>query len=559
MKRNPFPKSFLRKTARLIPILFFIGLLLSGLVLHDNYGGFTDELMEIETAVINLQAFFDKIPIIKNINQLNMPKDHDFSSLPSLVDYEDRGYGTAVMTPTILVNLLPGIQLDIAQLMDLRRFYVFFNFWLATICFYRLLLQRFDKNRLIALTGPLMLVLTPRLFAESFYNCKDMIFFSWFLISLCGLGAYQSSRKNRWLILFVFAAGLAINTRYYGIVLLAALVFCLGINLLTDRANRKRELVTLLLTVAGLLIWIYLVTPFLWTNNLSNIRAALGFITDQPVIGDAELFMGRLVAPREVWYYIPIWMGITIPVLYLGLFLITIIFLLQRTIAFRLLSATEKQKFTFDLMCLLMLLGSILAIGFSGATIYHGWRHVYFLYAPFIYLSVYGLARIVGINDLSNERKIPPWRRVAATALCLLSFSTTTLWTVRNHPLDFAYFNEIGRRFATNFSRDYWGVASKSCVLDLLHDYNGRRISLALNEDLTWGSILFSIMRLPKSAQEKFDPVWKTENAEEICFSYKNTKGNQHQITDFELIKSYTVDGYDVAGLYKRIRNFKFD
>ena len=546
-------------------ILFFILLLAAGVVLHDDYGGFTDEMLHIQTAAIQYKLILSKFMPAEQIPDIPI---FGLDSLPALEGYINQYYGEAVMLPTLFISAIPGIGMDTASFLNFRRFYTFLNFWLALICFYKLIQYRFS-NRLLAFTGTLMLLLTPRFFAESFYNCKDIVFFSWFLISLCAIAGYYFTSSTKSLILFGFAAALTVNTRIYGLVLYGMLICLVSLSALLRHETLSKNLRKPALTIFLSLGFYWLITPFLWQNPIQNFLAGITFAADQVGIdplavssgkslirlGDAELFMGQLVSPKNVWYYIPVWMGITIPIVYCFLFLAGIIVLISSFFRKR-KNSLDWQPLVFDGAMLLTLITIFGMIVLSKATLYHGWRHVYFLYVFFLYLSVFGLNAIFQHKFASNS--VTVLKNLMISVMVVFSFSTTGIWMIRNHPLDFVYFNEIGRNYADQFSRDYWGVASKSCVLDLLNEYDGRRISLDLNADLTWGSINFSLLRLPLEQQAKFDPVWKTENAEYACFSYKNTPGNGYILPDFEPIQVYQVDGYDVATVFKRVTNFKY-
>ncbi len=556
---------FPEKWQRLAVVLFFLFLLAAGVVLHDDYGGFTDEFLHIQTAAMQYKQILSKVMAPDQIPEIPI---FDLEALQPFEGYINRYYGEAVMLPTLFIAALPGVSLDTAEFLNFRRFYTFLNFWLALICFYQLLRIRFS-NRLLAFAGMQMLLLTPRFFAESFYNCKDIVFFSWFLISLCGIAWYLLGRTKKGLVLFAFAAALTINTRIYGAALYAFLVLIVFFSELKADGHPFRKLKAPLAAILFSIAFYWLITPFLWENPIRNFFAGLTFASDQVGIdplavssgkslvrlGDAELFMGQIIAPRDVWYYIPVWIGITVPVIYLVLFGAGVIALPAAWVRKR-RSPSEKNALLFDSFMLIWLVGITALIILSKATLYHGWRHVYFLYVFILYLSVYGLNELMQLKIRSEI--VMRAKKIALFGVCLASFISTGSWIVRNHPLDFVYFNEIGRAAAPQFSRDYWGVASKKCVLDLLNEYDGRRVSLDLNADRTWGSIEFSLLRLPLKQQAKFDPVWKTENAEYACYSYKNTLGNNFVLEDFEPIHVYRVDGYDVAAVFKRVKNFKY-
>ncbi|MHC1773483.1 MAG: hypothetical protein AB9907_17445 [Flexilinea sp.] len=558
----------MKKIQILMPFVFFILLLCAAFVLHDDYGGFTDETLEIETAAVNAKYILSRFPALFPDTNILIPLVGNLDNVPDLLTYDDRTYGTAVMLPTIFVNQIPGISLNTAEFLNFRRLYTFFSFFLALICFFFLLKTRFD-NILIAMIGTIMLTLTPRIFAESFYNCKDIVFFSWFLVSLSGIGIYLIRRSNWGLILFCIGFGLAANTRLIGFILWPAFLLIIGFDLIKEKKQIKKRYKSLLIAFAGSLIFFYIITPYLWGSPVNHLIEGFRFSSDRLTsretgllsetnlapLGQAELFFGEFIAPKDIWYYLPVWMGITIPLLYLILFLTEILFMGGQFIRQKKRSGYNRTGL-FDQFCLALFVGCMAGIILTKTNLYHGWRHAYFLYAPFIYLAACGFG---SLWDTSFRKGIiQKGKNVVLLGIVSVSFASTGFWVVKNHPLDFVYFNEIGRRYARQFTRDYWGVASKSCVLDLLNEYDGRRISLDLNADYTWGSIEFSLMRLPEEQQKKFDPVWQIENAEYLCFSYKNIPGNNYPIPDFEILKTYRVDGYDVAAIYKRVSNFKY-
>ncbi len=553
----------MKKIQLLIPIFFFILLLCAGIILHNDYGGFTDELLHIQTAAINYKFVLSKVIPVEKIPPVPI---FDLNKLPDLNKYINQYYGEAVMMPTLLISLIPRISFTTAEFLNFRRFYTFLNFFIALICFYSLLRIRFS-NQMIAFIGTIMLTLSPRFFAESFYNSKDIIFFCWFLISIFGIGFFII-KNSRWgLLIFSVAFGLTVNTRIYGIILLPAFLCLMLIDNAKNHHNSSKRLWQILITAICALLLYFILTPYLWENPFQGFLAGLRFSSqevgisqtdllnknNQVSLGNQELFMGRFVPPGQTWLYIPVWMGITIPLLYIILFFFELFFFLKQTFRNKLFQFLNNT-YLFDSFCIILFFGCLTGIIISKVTIYHGWRHIYFLYAPFIYLAACGFGNIWNISF--QKKIIQRIKNVFFLGIISVSFATTGLWIVKNHPLDFVYFNEIGRHYAQQFTRDYWGVASKSCIQDLAGEYDGiHPMLLGVNADLTYGSAENSLLRFPTEIQERFQVVWKNDNAEYLCFSYKNIPGNDHQIPGFEIMKTYRVDGYDVAAIYKRINN----
>ncbi|NMB92806.1 MAG: glycosyltransferase family 39 protein [Flexilinea flocculi] len=554
-------KKTVNSLSKWIPILFFILLFCAAWILHDDYGGFTDELLHIQTAEVNYKYVLSKFLPEDKIPDVPI---YDLDTIPDLYNYVNQYYGEAVMMPTILVSILPGVNFSTADFLNFRRFYTFLNFFITLISFYFLMKFRFS-NQQIAFVSVLFLVFSPRLFAESFYNSKDIIFFCWFFISIFGIGLFLLQNNCWGLIIFAIALGFSVNTRIYGIVLLPAFLYLSIVDHFINHRSSKRRLFYIFLTILFALLFYLIITPFLWENPFQQFLNAINFSSQQVgidpnnlnqlekevTLGNQELFFNDYIFPGKTWYYIPAWIGLTIPVINILFFFLGIIYFLRQSFQIKNVFSMNSN-YLFDGFCLLLFFISLISIIISRATMYHGWRQSYFLYAPFIITNALGFAHLW--NQQLNTKKQWVIKNSILLLTCLISFLSTGFWMIKNHPFDFVYFNEIGRYFAQQFTRDYWGVASKSCIQEVDRHYiDGDPIRLGVNADLTYGSAQNSLLRFPEETQAHFQVIWKNENADYLCFSYKNIPGNSHPIPGFEIIKTFQVDGYDVAAVYRRI------
>lgn len=523
-------------------LALFLGWLAVGSRYFDDYGGFTDELVEVQTGAVNLKYAASVIPMLSNLKTLQLPMYGELDDLPDLLTYKDRVYGVTSLLPTFLVNLIPGISLDLRTYLKFRRLFIFLMFGFGAACFTLYLLRRYPK-RWVAPMGLMVLILSPRFFAESFYNSKDIVFFTWFLISLSCVGWYSLNRSRRALGFFCLTFGLTANARYFGIGLLPAVLALIAVIEVQAKQSLKELLRLEGLVLTGSLGVFYLASPYLWAFDWASIWSGLTFVTNLPGIGDGELFWGKLIAPRELPYYLAVWIGITTPLFYLVLALTGACGSLGEWVKSRSLMKLPRETI-FDLFCLTLFLVYYALIVISKATIYHGWRHAYFLYAPMLVLIASGLAKIMTARYAAV--------RLSAVLACVLTFAMTVRWIAVNHPLDFAYFNALGRPIASGFSRDSWGVGSRPCIEYLASTLSDEQIDFGVNEDLTWGAAEFTLWALPDSVAERFNVIWQTDHAEAFCFSYKNTAGNDYQRDGFRLMKTFFVDGAAVVGAYQR-------
>src|SRR5262249_31796022 len=107
--------------------------------------------------------------------------DH-LSHVDSLNEYPDLDHGVAFEAPAVALEVIFGIQ-------DKKNVFLFrhlLTFLLALAGIYvvqKMAERRFSDWR-IGLLAALFLVLSPRLFAESFYNSKDVVFMAVFAIAM---------------------------------------------------------------------------------------------------------------------------------------------------------------------------------------------------------------------------------------------------------------------------------------------------------------------------------------------------------------------------------------
>ena len=137
----------------------------------------------------------------------------------------DRFYGVAFELPLfLLTERVLGLE-DPRHVYLARHVLTHLFFLLGGFCCY-LLALRLSGDRLIALLVMLLFLLSPRLYAHSFFNSKDPVFASAFVMALLfasrafdkdSAGAYRQCGA---------AAGLLVNLRIMGAVLVA---HCVGL------------------------------------------------------------------------------------------------------------------------------------------------------------------------------------------------------------------------------------------------------------------------------------------------------------------------------------------
>jgi hypothetical protein len=132
-------------------------------------------------------------------------------------------------------------------------------------------------------------------------------------------------------------------------------------------------------------------------------------------------------------------------------------------------------------LLLLMVLMPWLFVVVNQSAIYDSWRHYYFIYPPMVIL-----AGITGIQVYPVLRQ--PLARTCWIGIGLLGLGVPIRWSIRNHPLEHVYFNELVGgikgaygRFETEYYGDGLRLASEKLLRHLQTHERNRPITIAEN------------------------------------------------------------------------------
>ena len=101
----------------------------------------------------------------------------------------------------------------------LRHLSIFVIFWVGCWALYGLAWQRFRRRRWALLTV-LLLVLSPRFFAEAFFNGKDIVFMAGFTLAMYTLVRLRARPTLGRTALHALATALTIDVRVPGLLLI---------------------------------------------------------------------------------------------------------------------------------------------------------------------------------------------------------------------------------------------------------------------------------------------------------------------------------------------------
>jgi hypothetical protein len=424
-------------------LLFLLTFLLvsCGLFLLNTYGVGWDEEAQMK------------------IGQMNA--DYMLGKNTDLLTHKDRVYGPAV---EIALHLISRLGNSTKQIYLLRHAAIHLLFLISLLGFYKSIQQLFPSSRYsfgYGILGILLMVLSPRIYADTFYNSKDAVF-----LSLAVLHFYTLLRATRkmtyssWM-LHALVSALLVDVRLPGVFhvgLSTGLIIYLGV---IKKSDRKKIGYIAGLYSALTLLFIYLCWPYLWMNPITRFVEAFqtmkAFPWEERILFKAQLIQPLVTYPKN---YLLTWITITIPmVLFLFIPVGLIATLIQRMKVGQEDQRSVDKEILYALPMLYALVPLLILLVLK-PVLYDGWRQAYFLY-PFLVLL--GLQ---GIHFLFNQGV--RWLRIMVVSLLLGQFTLLGIFWIKHYPYGYVYFNETVSHkpnyLLQQYDRDYWGLSYKQAL-----------------------------------------------------------------------------------------------
>jgi hypothetical protein len=440
-----------------LTLAFFIGTLFLGLKIYQDYGLAWDEPNQVDIGRTNWYY----------IREGNL----------KLLTFKDRYYGPAYE----LLILRFNDSWDTRQLFPSRHLFNFL-FFLAGVAAFFWLAHRIFASKWLALLASLFLLLSPRIFADSFYNTKDIPFMVALIFALCTMMLFLD--KPGWEIagLHGVTCAFLIAVRVTGIFILVITLAFLAARWFSQSWKGKilgRELLAGLIYLVSTLGLMIIFWPILWHDPLGEFTNALKEMSHFPFVGDI-LYLGHIMSPAQrqlPWHYIPVWISISTPLIYLACFSFGVIFILIDL--FRQPGKFYEGRKRDHLIFLACFFGPVLAVIMLRSTLYNGWRQMFFIYPSFILIAVQGLQSTM---HFLRHRFRPSLIYPILAILLVIGLSDPISFMVRNHPFENMYFNRLAGKnmlqIKQRFEFDYWGLAFKQGIEYILESDPDQKIPI---------------------------------------------------------------------------------
>ena len=519
--------------------IFFLIFFLVGIFITKDYGVSSDEYASRIKGFVTLNYLGEKYA--PEINK----KYKENKNIPNFKEFEQgRNYGVVFEAPASFIEVILKIK-DKKNQFLLRHYLTFLIFFISTIFFYRILKRRFDNN--FAILGTIFLILSPRIFANSFYNNKDLVFLSFFIISsFYSLKLIEKPNLKNCLKFSLFAA-LTIDVRILGILVVFTNFF---ISIYKNFIEKKiiQSCHIIFLTLVFTIFFTIIFWPYLWESPLNNFISAFSSMA-QFEISTKNLFLGKLVDGKQTqWYFLITWIFISTPILYLLLFIFGIISTCKIVIQKRL--NLDKQEYFFDLLFLITFFSPLFAVILFNSTLYNGWRQVYFIYPSLIYLSIVGYYFLIAL--------LKPKFYKFLYLIIVTNLFLTFYWMISNHPYQYVYFNNLVPKtnLSQKFDLDYWGLSYKQAfekILKIEKDNNG----IIKIYNLSHNKLFYPLFSIDKKNRNKFKVVRNLDKADYLITNfYLDDKSMNLDLDDeFEVVNEIKVYNQSINTIYKKQAN----
>ena len=536
---------------RFLTSLFFLSFLLLGFCIFRDYGLSTDEPLQRIIGLKSLDFLAHKFQIswlLNGAQPLSNPESI-FSG------FADRDYGVIFELPAELLVRIFSIQGP--EIYYARHLFTFLVFFTSCIFFYKTIIIRYADFR-IALLGTAILVLSPRIFGDSFFNDKDLVFLSLFVIATYTLFSLIVRLNTRSALWHALACAFAINCRMMGIILpvvtVAVLVFLLVFKKISlKNCVRIFGVYALSITCLVVLFW-----PWLWANPYEHFLTALKNMAHFRTVPNLH-FMGHVIPANNLpWFYVPVWIFITTPIGYLIFFIVGLI----ATIAELLRNGFfPKNKFytLLDIINLGLAISPVLMVILLHSVLYNGWRHLYFIYPSVVMVCLFGIHYLW---RLARNHSI---LQMAFKGGILILLLINALWMIKWHPYQYLYFNSLAGNWAKKYDVDYWAVAYIRPLRKIVDQDKFK--NYAIYNNLRYGSKGEWIFEYPNQVHWQLPYSWQNFllkeripiiNRSETCSDYVflpeiggRTQEYQNK-SEFELFDEVRVGDHIIYSIFKR-------
>ena len=430
----------------------------------------------------------------------------------------------------------------------------FLIFFIALLFFYQFVKNKLNSS-ILAYIAVITLFLTPRIFAESFYNSRDIFFLSLFIFNIFSSFNFLNKPNKKNLIFYSLTSALLIDAKIVGIVPVIIFLSLYIYNSFSNAFLKIKDIKLILTSSTLILFFSYILWPYLWSDPVNNfILSFKNNITEQNTLAVINYYFGKYISSLDTpWHYRIVWLLITVPVTIIVFFLIGFIHIAKMVFK-RLGNVSESnsniwknKNEMFDFYLFTVFFSIFFLTTIFNTSQFGGWRHLYFTYPILILFSM------IGMNNLILQLKKKIFEKIIVSII-FLNLTYLAFWNVINHPHQQVYFNLLSKAYAkNNFDLDYWGLSNLYSMKYIAN--NNQEYPLKVGT-VSFASLEASLLILENSEIQKFKIIHDLENADFLISNYMKRVRKNFNIDNEKYIKYFEiiVDGVPINTVYKKVK-----
>ena len=535
-------------------IFIFLALFyILGIVIVSDYGISWDESAQRMHGFINgnyiiktilSDEIYNKIlSDVTNIKFSDISKDP-----PDLVSHKGRAYGIFYQLPIAIMETVFKID-DDRSIYLFRHFINFSFFFVSAIYFYKYLKLIFEDKTLLCFLGLIFLIANPRIFANSFYNPKDIIFLSLFIISNYYGLIFLKNKNLKSCIIFSICSAALITTRTFGLVVPFVISIMFFYEFITTKNKKIFNL--LVINMFFVLLFTYIFWPYLWEDPLNRFLYVIQFFSQKSNEIQMLYFGNKILSTDLPWHYLLIYLAISNPGYLIASFIIGLVFF------FKSISKNKTQNYMLIykfLMLVFFLVTPIMLVTQMNTALYNGWRHFYFLLPTIIIFSLIFVDEII---KLKKNKLL----KLFFIFMLGFNFLFTLFWSIKNHPYQNVFYNDFfgPKPNLSFFSKDYYGLSNKQLIQYLVKFEKSDEIYY----DFLGSNFYLSLKMFDSATQNKFKLDRNNKDNDQFYYLFYNNNYPNDEIIfnektldkKVEAVKEIKIDDVVINGVYKIYKN----
>lgn len=513
--------SVIKRTFEVLPQIALAFFLFIGIYVYDDYGAAWDEFMQmIDKGELTYRFIVD-------------------GDSQAYLQNQFKYHGPAFEVVLTALQKAFGL-LELREIFFFRHLATFLFFWLSGLAFYYLLKKKYS-DRFVIFIGVCWYFLMPRIFADAFYNSKDIPFLSMTMICILSMVNLVEKPTWKWGVLHGMFCGFLIGIRFMGVFIpamtliwfFARMIYCRRFPL----AKPFSGFFSVLIFSAATMFFTVVFWPVLWIDPIFHFFNGMNEIS-RFSYDSSVLYQGKLIKTMFLpWHYDFVWILITTPLQYILFFVAGFFY---NVIDLIWLNRRKRFDTAMVSISILFYFLPLLAIIIFDSTEYDAWRHLFFLYAPFCIVTVKGLIEIK--NSLIPLIK-PGWINLSF----IIMTAPIAYYTIALHPYQNIYFNRTIGPDASyvqfKYELDYWGTGYRKALEKLNSKATEKVVSVYLPNEpgkLNWEF-------LPEKVRNRIQ-LTSFDKAKYFITAYR---WRNEDYKGIEKVDSIMVDGANISSTFK--------